>query len=351
MIRLKKIKTALCVLLAGAALLPLVACGRPVKATIHVYNWGQYIDKSVNSQFFKQTGIKVVYNTYETNEELYAKLKSGGADYDVIVPSDYMISRMSGEGMLEKLDYDKIPNYSDINTKYKGLAYDPQNEYSVPYMWGVVGIVYNTKKVTGPVDSWNILWDEKYKGQILMFNNSRDAMGIALKKLGYSYNTTDMTQLNAAAAELERQKPLVQAYVMDQIYDKMEGGEAALAPYYAGDAIVMMQEAKDLAFAIPKEGTNLYFDAFAIPKGSKHVAEAEAYINFMCSTDVGLKNADATGYSTPLVSTYQKLPASTRNNKLQYPDDTVMSKAEVYTNLPQNVLDAYDTLWTKIVSK
>lgn len=346
-----KLKKILCGLLAGAAALPLISCGRPVKSTIHVYNWGQYIDESVNTQFFKQTGIKVVYNTYETNEELYAKLKSGGADYDVIIPSDYMINRMAGENMLEKLDMSQIPNYKDINSKYKGLAYDPHDEYSVPYMWGVVGIVYNTKKVTGPVDSWNVLWDEKYKGQILMFNNSRDAIGIALKKLGYSYNTTDIGQLNEAAAELERQKPLVQAYVMDQIYDKMEGGEAALAPYYAGDAIVMMQEAKDLAFAIPKEGTNLFVDAMAIPKGSRHVAEAEQYINYLCSTDVGLKNAKATGYSTPLMSTYAKLPASTRNNKLQYPDESVLQKAEVYTNLPQNVLDTYDTLWTKIVSK
>lgn len=346
-----KKKKVLSVLLAGAALLSLVSCGRPVKSTIHVYNWGQYIDESVNDRFFKQTGIKVVYNTYETNEELYAKLKSGGADYDVIIPSDYMIGRMAGEGMLEKLDFSRIPNYQDIDGRYKGLAYDPHDEYSVPYMWGVVGIVYNKKKVSGPVDSWNILWDEKYKGQILMFNNSRDAMGIALKKLGDSYNTTDIGRLNAAAAELERQKPLVQAYVMDQIYDKMEGGEAVLAPYYAGDAIVMMQESPDLGFAIPKEGTNLFVDAMAVPKGSRHVAEAEQYINFLCSTDAGLKNAKATGYSTPLVSAYAKLPASTRGNKLQYPDDSVLQKAEVYANLPQNVLDAYDTLWTKIVSR
>ena len=346
-----KFRHFLCVLLAGAAVLPLMSCSRPVKATINVYNWGQYIDESVNKQFFNQTGIKVVYNTYETNEELYAKLKSGGVNYDVVFPSDYMVSRMAGEGMLEKLDFSEIPNASDIDAKYRGLTYDPNNEYSVAYMWGVVGIVYNKKMVQEPVDSWNILWDEKYKGKILMFNNSRDALGIALKKLGYSYNTTSTDQLNQAAAELEKQKPLVQAYVMDQIFDKMEGGEAALAPYYAGDAITMMQDTKDLAFAIPKEGTNRFVDCMVIPKGSRHKTEAEEYINYLCSEAVGLKNCKATGYSTPLDSTLAKLPASIRNNPYQYPDDAVMQNTEVYNNLPQNILDLYDRLWTQIITK
>lgn len=343
----------------GAALavltaVPFSACsagGKRITSTINVYNWGEYIDESVNAQFTKETGIKVVYTTYSTNEELYAKLKSGGVDYDVIIPSDYMISRMIGENMLEKLDYGKISNHKSLDKRYSGLIYDPKDEYSVPYMWGTVGIIYNKKMVTEKVDSWNVLWDEKYKGKILMFNNSRDAIGIALKKLGYSYNTTEAPKLQEAADELLRQKPLVQAYVMDQIFDKMEGGDAALAPYYAGDAITMMDDNKDIAFAVPKEGTNLFVDAMAVPKGAKNIAGAEAYINYMCSPEAGVKNCEATGYSTPMTTTFAKLDASIRNNKIEYPDDAVLKNTEVYTNLPQSTLDLYDSLWMKIVSK
>jgi spermidine/putrescine transport system substrate-binding protein len=326
------------------------AYGRKITSTINVYNWGEYLDTSVNTDFTKATGIGVNYTTYATNEELYAKLKSGGVDYDVVTPSDYMVSRMISEDMIDRLDYDKIPNAKNLFGKYTTLEYDKGNVYSVPYMWGVVGIVYNKKMVTGAVDSWNILWDEKYKGKILMFDNSRDAIGIALKKLGYSFNTTSAAELNAAADELIKQKPLVQAYVMDQIYDKMENGEAAVAPYYAGDAIQMMQDDTDLAFALPREGTNLFVDAMAIPKGSKNVAGAEAYINYMCSADAGVKNCTATGYSTPLTTTFAKLPADIRNNKFEYPPDSVLKNTETYTNLPENILDLYDSLWTKIES-
>lgn len=350
-----KLKQILAVFLGLPVLLSMTACagpsGKEVKSSINVYNWGEYIDETVNTDFTKATGIKVNYSTFDTTEALYAKLKTGGTNYDVVVPSDYMVSRMISEDMLEKLDFDKIPNSKDIDPRYKDLAYDKNNEYSVPYMWGVVGIVYNKKMVKEPVDSWNILWDEKYKGKILMFDNSRDALGIALKKLGYSYNTTNAEELKRAAAELEKQKPLVQAYVMDQTYDKMENNEAALAPYYAGDFIQMMQDNADLAFAIPKEGTNLFVDAMVIPKGSKHKADAEAYINYMCSAGAGVKNCKATGYSTPMTTTYAKLSSKIKNNKYEYPDDTVIKKAETYINLPQNILDLYDSLWTKIESK
>lgn len=343
----KVLSAALCV----AAVLPLTACGTRITSSINVYNWGEYIDESVNSDFTKATGIKVNYSTYATNEELYAKLKSGGGDYDVVIPSDYMISRMIEENMLDTLDFSKIPNFKDIDAKYKNMTFDQNNEYSVPYMWGVVGIVYNKTMVKETVDSWNILWDEKYKNKILMFDNSRDAIGIALKKLGYSYNTTNEAELNKAADELVRQKPLVQAYVMDQIYDKMQNNEAALAPYYAGDAIQMMKENKDLAFAVPKEGTNLFMDAMVVPKGAKNKAGAEAYINYLCSADVGVKNCETTGYSTPLTTALAKLPSTERNNKLSYPDDTVLKNTETYTNLPQAILDLYDKLWVRVESK
>ena len=349
-----KLKIVFAALLAGALLVSLTACnGASGKknGTVYVYNWGEYIDDSVNAQFTKETGIDVVYNTYATNEELYAKLKSGGVQYDVVVPSDYMIARMIDEKMIQKLDFSQIPNYGDISPKYKNLAYDPDNAYSVPYMWGTVGIVYNKTMVKEKVDSWNILWDPKYKGQILMFDNSRDALGIALKKLGYSYNTTDESQLRAAAAELEKQKPLVQAYVMDQIFDKMEGGEAALAPYYAGDAVTMMQDNPDLAFAVPKEGTNLFVDAMCVPANARDKQAAEQYINFMTSPQVAAKNAVATGYSTPSTRAFALLPKDLRGSSVAYPGSDVLNKAEVYNNLPQPTLDLYDQLWTDIISK
>lgn len=207
---------------------------------VDVYNWGEYIEESIFDTFKEETGITVNYTTFATNEELYAKLKSGGAMYDVIIPSDYMISRMIEEDMLEKLDIKNIPNSANIDQRFTKTEYDPTHEYSIPYMWGTVGIVYNTTMVKEPVDSWQILFDKKYSGQILMFDNSRDAFGIALKLLGYSFNTTDKTQIDEAFSLLKQQKPLVQAYVMDQIFDKLSGGEAAMGPYYAGDAVTMI---------------------------------------------------------------------------------------------------------------
>ncbi|MDR3552213.1 MAG: spermidine/putrescine ABC transporter substrate-binding protein [Clostridia bacterium] len=347
-----KFKTFFFALLIAAVCLPFAGCARTVKPTqtINVYNWGEYIDESVNAEFTKETGIRVNYTTYATNEELYSKLKAGGVNYDVVVPSDYMISRMISENMLEKIDFSQVPNYKDIGKKYHNLAYDPNDTYSVPYMWGTVGIIYDKTKVTGNVNSWNILWDARYKGQILMFDNSRDSIGIALKKLGYSYNTINQSQLEQAAAELTKQKPLVQAYVMDQIFDKMEGGEALIAPYYAGDAITMMQENPNLAFAVPKEGTNFFVDAMAIPKGALNKKAAETYINFMCSAKICAKNAEYTGYSTPSGAALKLLPASLRDNIIAYPGDSVLNKSETYTNLPESILKLYDQLWTQVIS-
>ena len=253
--------------------------GQGVK--LNVYNWGLYIsdgsDESVNvlSAFEQLTGIEVNYTTYDTNESLYAKMKGGGANYDVIVPSDYMIGKMAKEGMLEKLDYSNIPNYSLIGNAYKGQTYDPDDEYSVPYTWGVVGLVYNKTMVEEEPDSWAAMWDPRYTGSVLMFNNSRDAFAIAARKIGVSMNPKTVEDVNRIAEELKAQKSVVQAYVMDEIFDKMEGGEAALAPYYAGDAITMMEENPDLGFVIPKEGTNYFVDAMCIPKGSKNKEAAD----------------------------------------------------------------------------
>jgi len=325
--------------------------------SINVYNWGEYIavdegdgEFDTNVEFEKLTGINVVYSTFATNEELYAKLKGGGSHYDIIVPSDYMISRMINENMLEKLDLSNIPNVKYMDDKID-TSYDPNGEYSVPYMWGIVGIVYNTALVdeNDDVETWDILWDEKYAGDIFMFSNPRDTFGIALKKLGYSFNTENPDEINEAAELLKAQKPLIQAYVMDEIFDKMGGGEAALAPYYAGDAITMMDDNPDLDFAVPREGSNVYTDAMCIPKGAPNKEAAEMYINFMCETKVALANCEYTCYSTPHTEAYKYLDEDTQNS-VSYPDDETMAKGEVYTALSEPTSKMLDRHWTDIMS-
>lgn len=323
--------------------------------TINVYNWGEYISTgedgslNVNAEFTKETGIKVNYTTFEDNESLYSKMAGGGADYDVIIPSDYMVSKMIREKMLTKLDFRNIPNYKYIDRAYRGAVYDPKNEYSVPYTWGVVGIFYNKKYVTGKVDSWKILWDKKYAGKILMFDNPRDSFGIAQKILGCSYNSRNPEEWNASAKLLEEQKPLVQAYVMDQIFDKMSSGEAWLAPYYAGDGVTLVSENKDIGFSIPtKEGTNFFVDAMCVPAGTKHEKEAEAYINFLCRPDVAAANMEKVGYSTPESAARKLLPEEMRESAIIYPPESIMKKSETYVDLPEDINLQLDSLWAQV---
>ncbi len=314
---------------------------------IIVYNWGEYIDEDVLTMFEEETGTKVTYKTFATNEELYALLKGGGASCDVIIPSDYMVSRMAEENLIQKLDFEKIPNYALVRDDLKKLDYDPSGEYSVPYMWGIVGIIYNKTMVDDVVDSWDILWNEKYAKQILMFDNSRDAIGISLKRLGYSYNTTNPEEISAAVEELKKQKPLVSAYVMDQIFNKMEGNEAALAPYYAGDAVTMIEENPDLAFAVPKEGTNYFVDAMCIPASAKNTDGAMKFIDFMTRPDVSAKNAEYIYYSTPVTKAWEMLPDELKNNPIAYPST---ENTEVFKNLPRETLELYDSEWVKLMS-
>ena len=327
--------------------------------TLNVYNWGEYISVDDGeegafdtiAEFEALTGIKVNYTNFASNEELYAKLKNGGSAYDIIIPSEYMVARMISEGMLEPINLDNIPNRKHLDPAFLDLESDPGNRYSLPYMWGIVGIIYNTTLVDpeDDVETWDILWNEKYAGDILMFSNSRDAFGIALKKLGYSYNTTSEDELNAAAEELKKQKLLVQAYVMDEIFDKMGGGEAALAPYYAGDAITMTAENPDLAFAVPREGTNLFFDSMCVPKGAKNKEAAEIFINFMCEPKVGVYNCYYIGYSTPSAAVKEYLDAEVVENPIAYPADEVLENAEVYLALPSATTKLIDNLWTEVL--
>ena len=324
--------------------------------TINVYNWGEYISDGgdgsldVIAEFERLTGINVNYTMFATNEEMYTKLKSGGANYDVIIPSDYMIGRMANEGMLAPLNYDNIPNAQYIGEQYRGLEFDPQNQYSVPYMWGMVGIVYNTTMVDGEVTSWDILWDEQYAGDILMFNNSRDAFAIAAFRLGLSVNPQTEEDIAAMAELLKEQKSVVQMYVMDEIFDKMEGGEAAVAPYYAGDAITMMEENPDLAFVIPEEGTNYFVDAMCIPATSQNKEAAEMFINFMCETEISVANAEYIGYSTPQLLAWAALPDEIKNNPISYPSAEVLANTETFTVLPDNINEAMDRAWSDVKS-
>ena len=305
-------------------------------------------------QYYEQeTGrrLEVVYSIFASNEEMYAKLKNGGTAYDIIIPSEYMVARMINEGMLETINMDNIPNMKHMDPGFVGLGHDPDNRYSVAYMWGTVGVFYNSKYVDEAdlEQGWDILWNEKYANNILMFQNSRDTVGIALKRLGFSFNTTNEDEIRQAAHTLVDQKPIVQAYVMDEIFDKMIGGEAALAPYYAGDAIVMMQDNPDLAFAVPVEGTNLFIDSMCIPANSKNKEAAELFINYMCETLVALKNTEYVGYATPHTEAFTYLDEEMQTS-VTYPDDEVLKKAEAFTALPPATTSLLDSLWTDILS-
>ena len=326
--------------------------------SINVFNWGEYISDGsddslhVNQAFEALTGIKVNYLTFANNEEMYSKLRGSGVSYDVIIPSDYMISRMITENMLLPLNFDNIPAYQNIDPQFVDTDYDPDNRYSVPYTWGTVGIIYNTTMVDpdDDMETWDILWDERYAGQILMFGNSRDAFGIALKKLGYSMNPSDAQELEAALQLLLEQKPLVQAYVMDEIFDKMAGGEAAMAPYYAGDFITMLEDNPDLAFAVPREGTNIFIDAMCIPAGSQQQEAAEIYINFMCEAEVAAANIDFIGYSSPNAAAFELLDDEVREDQIRYPSNEVLDNTEFFLELPADLATLMDNLWISLLT-
>lgn len=333
---------------------------RDAGISINVYNWGEYISDgseegtlNVNSEFTKLTGIKVNYTNYATNEELYAKLKGGGASYDIIIPSDYMISRMIKEGMLQKLNYDNIPNFKYITDTFVNPAYDPENEYSVPYTWGTVGIIYDTTLIDIPPEEidWDILWNDDYADRILMFDNPRDAFAIAELRLGYSLNTEDEKELNECAELLKEQKKVVQAYVMDEIFDKMGAGEALVAPYYAGDAITLMDEYEDLGFVIPKSGTNLFIDAMCIPVGAKQKEAAEMYINFMCEPDIAYATTTYIGYSTPNSAAYEMLDNEIKEDGISYLDDDYLNEhTTIFRNLSDDANRTLQNLWTELKS-
>ena len=343
----KKGRLFLGVIMLMLVVLVLSSCGQDKRVVLNVYNWGDYIDESVIDTFEKKYNIRVNYDTFSTNEDIYVKIKSGGANYDVLFPSDYTIERMIKEDMLAKLDFNNIPNYKYIEERFKNLDYDPQNEYSVPYMWGTVGILYNKTMVDEPVTSWRILWDQKYNKQILMLDSQRDSIGVALKMLGYDMNTRNLEELEAAKEALIQQKPLVLAYVGDDVKDKMIAGEAALAVVWSGDAVNMKQESSDLEYALPREGSNLWFDAMVVPKTSKHKAEAEKFINFMCEPEIAFKNADYIDYSSPHREVKKMLDPALLNDPAAYPKEEDLVNYDIFKDLG-DYLKVYDRIWTEV---
>ncbi len=350
----KKLFLFCLLLLLQVFALPAQAEAYDPTVTLNVYNWGEYISNGtegsldVNAEFTRRTGIQVNYTTFDSNESLYSKLAGGGADYDIIIPSDYMISKLLNEGMLAELDFDNIPNFQYIDEQFRDPDYDPGCAHSVPYTWGVVGLFYNTDYIEEDITSWEALWDPKYAGEILMFDNPRDAFAIAQMRLGQSLNTTDPEEWRAAADLLKEQKPLTQAYVMDQIFNKMESGEAWIAPYYSGDAALLVENNDKIQFVIPEEGTNYFVDAICIPATSTHKREAEEYINFLCDPEIAGANMDYVGYSTPETAAKEYLDPEVVESPLRYPDAETLARTEVFTNLPDDVSKLVDTLWAEV---
>ena len=323
--------------------------------TLTVYNWGEYISDGeddsmdVNKEFEKLTGIKVKYLNYVSNETMYSQLKSGGVNYDVIIPSDYMIERLKDEDMLQKIDISKISNYDLIDEKYKGLFFDENEEYSVPYNVGMVGIIYNEELTGKSIEhSWEVLWDKKYKDMALNFDNSRDAFMTAQMILGQDLNTENKADWDAAADLLKKGKKNLQSYVMDEIFSKMETGEASVAPYYAGDYLTMLESNKSLKFFYPEEGTNIFVDSVCVPKNAKNVKAALMYINFLLEPDVATANAEYLGYASPNTAVVNNKDYCYYQNKILYPDEKDMPKVQYYHDINSDIRSYYETLWSEI---
>ena len=319
-----------------------------------VYNWGEYLDPEVITLFEKETGINVVYEEFETNEIMYPKVQSGAIAYDVVCPSDYMIQRMIENDLLAELNFDNIPNIKNIGQEYfkQSRQFDSENKYSVPYCWGTVGILYNKTMVDEPIDSWSVLWDEKYKDSILMQDSVRDAFAVALKYKGHSLNSTDLDELEEAKELLIKQKPLVQAYVIDQVRDKMIGNEAAIGVIYSGEAIYTQLENPNLEYVIPKEGSNVWIDSWVIPKNAKHKENAEDFINFLCRPDIAKMNFDYITYSTPNTAARELIEdPAIRNSKIAFPDASELERCETFQFLGDKNDAIYNKLWREIKSQ
>ena len=353
---MKRLLSVVLLFVLLTALLPAQAQAAGDTVTINVYNWGQYLSDGTDDYInvieeFEAAypNIKVNYMTYDSNESMYTKLKTGGSLFDIIIPSDYMVEKLIAENMLEPLDMANIPNFQYIDDSFRDPSYDPGSVYSVPYTWGGVGVIYNTKYVDeADTGGWELLWNEKYAGKILMFDNPRDAFAIAQLELGYDINTEDSTLLTLSANLLREQKPLVQMYVMDQVFDKMQRGEAWIAPYYAGDYLLMVEENPDLAFYYPEEGFNLFVDAVCIPKGSEHKAEAETFINFLLSPEICGQNLEYLGYSSPSSAAKEYMDPEVASDPIAYPDEDTLARGLSFSSLSLEGTQEMNSLWLTV---
>ncbi len=349
-----------CAFIVVVVLLTGATSSQPV---VNVCSWGEYIDEELITQFEDETGIRVNYQTAESNEALYSLLKSGGADYDVIVPSDYMISQLMEEGMLEELDYSQIPNFELIDQRFRNLPYDPENKYTVPYTWGTLGLIYNANMIDEEPDSWSVLYDEKYAGNVLLINNSRDALAAALLHLGYSVNTTDEGEIREAFALIANanRRGVYQGKVMDQVFQKMEGGNAAIATYYAGDFLSMLEnqaDGVDLRYVIPQEGANWFVDAMCVLKDAPHYENALKWINFIATTEANLANMDYIGYASPNTQALEEYPAYYEDlygeeldpelYEIMAAPPEVLERCESYVVLPKETRKLYNDLWIQL---
>jgi len=356
--------TAASVLLTGCGSSPSQSgsAGGSGSNQLYVYNWGEYIDEDVITQFEEETGIQVTYDLFETNEEMYPVIEKGAVSYDVVCPSDYMIQKMIENDMLAEIDFAQVPNISQIDPAYIEMskAFDPENKYSVPYCWGTVGIIYNTSRLkqlgVEPLVSWANLWDDRLSGEILMQDSVRDAFMVALKKNGNSMNTSDEKELELAKQDLINQKPLVQAYVIDQVRDKMIGGEAAVGVIFSGELLYIQEEVKNLGldysleYVLPAEGTNLWLDSWVIPKNAQNKVYAQKWIEFLCRPDIAKKNFEYITYPTPNKGAFDLLDDEVKNNRSVFPDIETLNKCEVYQYLGDETDTIYNNLWKEVKS-
>lgn len=342
----KMLALLLCVLL----LLPAFAMAQE---EVNVFNWEDYIDEAVLKLFEQETGIHINYMRFTTNEDMLVQVEANPGAFDVVFPSEYCVERLTGKGLLAEINYDNIPNFSYIRDSFKNPSYDPGNAHSVPYLGGTLGILYNTEKVdAADVTSWNVLWNPKYAGEVLMMNSIRDALGLALKMQGYGMNSNDYTQLRSAADLLIQQKSagMVKAYGLDEFKDKMVSGEAALAVVYSGDAQYAIELNDKLAYSVPMEGSNVWIDCAVIPAAAKNVANAEKFINFLCRPDVAQMNCEAIGYMTPNEGAVELMGEAYTSNQVMNPSDDVLARCEYFNDLDPAWLTIYNTLWQEVLN-
>lgn len=351
---MKKLITLACITATTVATLTGCDSSENTNGEVIVYNWGEYIDPDVLEMFEEETGIKVVYDEYETNETMYPKVEAGAAQYDLVCPSDYMIDKMIKNGLVQEINFDNIPNAKQyIGAQYyeQSKEFDPENKYSIPYCWGTVGILYNQTMVSEPITSWDVLWDAQYENNILMQDSVRDAFMVALKRNGHSMNSKNDAELNAAKDALIEQKPLVQAYVVDQVRDKMIGNEAAIGVIYSGEAIYTQRENSDLVYVIPEEGTNLWIDSWVMLKNAPNKENAEKFLDFLCRPEIALMNFEYITYSTPNTGAQELIEdEAIKNSPIAFPDLSQYNNIETYQYLGEEFDETLNELWKQVKS-